>query len=64
MSSNKLTNLSPIIGIFFLITAALLFAGYFLDEAGARPINLYAATGFTLFGAVMCFGERLLKRRS
>lgn len=64
MSSNKLTNLGPIIGIFFLITAALLFAGYFTDAASAKPINLYAAIVFAVFGLAMCYGGKLLKRDS
>lgn len=64
MSGNKLTNLSPIIGIFFLITAALLFTGYFTDAASAKPINLYVASGFAVFGLAMLYGEKLLKRKA
>jgi len=62
MSSNKLTNLSPIIGIFFLITGVILIAGYFTDPASAKPINLYSGSGFALFGLLMCYGGKLLKR--
>ena len=50
---SRFTSLSFIIGLFFLIVAIILLAGYFFSSLLAAGINLYAGILFLAFGVFM-----------
>ncbi|MBL7727146.1 MAG: hypothetical protein JNM68_05655 [Dinghuibacter sp.] len=53
---NKLLDLRFVIGLFFIITGALLTGYYFFSgkSTGAYPaVNLWCGAGFLAFGALM-----------
>lgn len=49
----RITSLSFIIGLFFLLVAFILLIGYFVGALLANRINLYAGICFLLFGLFM-----------
>jgi len=49
----KATELSFIIGLFFLLVSLILLVGYFISNLLAAAINLYSGIGFLLFGVFM-----------
>jgi len=57
--NNRLTQLSFIIGFFFSVVAVILLAGYFMSEALASSLNLFAGIVFLIFGLLIM----LIKQR-
>ncbi len=51
--NKRITSLSFIIGLFFLLIALILLIGYFVSTLLANIINLYAGIIFLLFGLFM-----------
>ena len=51
--NQRLTSLSFIIGLFFLLVALILLIGYFVSALLADVMNLYAGIAFLLFGLCM-----------
>ncbi len=51
--NKRITSLSFIIGLFFLLVALILLIGYFVSALLANIINLYAGISFLLFGLFM-----------
>ncbi len=49
----KATELSFIIGLFFLLVSLILLVGYFISDLLAAAINLYSGIAFLLFGVFM-----------
>lgn len=49
----KATELSFIIGLFFLLVSLILLVGYFINNLLAAAINLYSGIAFLLFGVFM-----------
>jgi hypothetical protein len=49
----KLNQLSFVIGVFFIIVALILIAGYLLSSTLHFDINLYTGIGMMIFGIVM-----------
>lgn len=49
----KATELSFIIGLFFLLVSLVLLVGHFMSSLLAAPINLYSGIAFFLFGIFM-----------
>lgn len=54
---NKFTSLQFIIGIFFTLLAIILACGYFFAENLRKPINIYSAIFFIIFGVLMMVGK-------
>lgn len=54
---NKFTSLQFIIGIFFTLLAIILSCGYFFSEQLRKPINIYSAILFIIFGVLMMLGK-------
>ena len=52
---NKLNQLSFVIGLFFILVAAILIIGYAMGGELKAPINLYSGIGMFLFGLFMVF---------
>ena len=50
----KLNQLSFVIGIFFILTALILFGNELLTDSREK-LNLYAASGLLLFGVFMVY---------
>jgi predicted membrane channel-forming protein YqfA (hemolysin III family) len=50
---NKLNQLSFVIGLFFILVAAILIVGYVMGGELKTPINLYSGIGMFLFGIFM-----------
>jgi hypothetical protein len=50
---NKLNQLSFVIGLFFILVAAILILGYAMGGELSKPINLYSGMGMLLFGIFM-----------
>lgn len=49
----KFTELSFIIGTFFLIASLILLIGYFTSSLLRSDINMYAGVAFLIFGLMM-----------
>lgn len=49
----RFNQLSFVIGLFFVLVAVVLLAGYSLTNALAYPINLYTGIGLLVFGVIM-----------
>ena len=49
----KLNQLSFVIGVFFIIVALILIAGYMMTPDLHFDINLYTGIGMMIFGLVM-----------
>lgn len=49
----KATELSFIIGLFFLLVSLILLIGHFVSDLLTAPINLYSGIVFLLFGIFM-----------
>jgi hypothetical protein len=49
----RFTELSFIIGTFFLIISIILIAGFFISDLLHYENNLFAGIGFFIFGAIM-----------
>jgi putative Ca2+/H+ antiporter (TMEM165/GDT1 family) len=49
----RFNQLSFIIGLFFIILAAILIGGYLISEALNANINLYSGITFLVFGVFM-----------
>lgn len=50
---NKLNQLSFVIGLFFILVAAILIVGYVMGGELKTQINLYSGIGMFLFGIFM-----------
>ena len=50
----KLSQLSFVIGLFFVLVSLVLFGNAFINNA-RTPINVYTAIVFLLFGIVMIY---------
>ena len=57
---NRLTQLSFIIGLFFSIVAVILLTGYFMSDALASSLNLFAGITFLIFGLLMMLVKQKL----
>jgi len=57
---NRLTQLSFIIGLFFSIVAVILLTGYFMSDALASSLNLFAGIAFLIFGLLMMLVKQKL----
>jgi hypothetical protein len=51
----RFTELSFIIGVFFLIVSIILLAGYLISPVLSSEKNMYAGITFLLFGLFMIF---------
>jgi hypothetical protein len=51
--SEKLNQLSFIIGVFFILVALVLLIGYLTTTSLKHGINLYTGTAMMVFGLVM-----------
>jgi len=49
----RATELSFIIGLFFLLVSFILLIGYFVSDLLTASINLYSGIAFLLFGVLM-----------
>jgi hypothetical protein len=49
----KATELSFIIGLFFLLVSLVLVIGHFISRSLAASMNLYSGISFLLFGIFM-----------
>lgn len=49
----RFTELSFIIGSFFLIASLILLVGYFTSSLLHAGINMYAGIAFLIFGSIM-----------
>jgi hypothetical protein len=52
---NKLNQLSFVIGLFFILVAAVLIIGFAMGGELGKPINLYSGMGMLIFGIFMVF---------
>lgn len=52
---NKLNQLSFVIGLFFILVAAILIIGFVMGGELGKPINLYSGMGMLIFGIFMVF---------
>ncbi len=50
---NKLNQLSFVIGLFFILVAAILIIGYVMGGELKTSINLYSGIGMFVFGIFM-----------
>lgn len=54
----RFSELSFVIGLFFLIVSVILLLGNFLSEALASRYNLYAGIFFLIFGTIMMYWKK------